>query len=321
LVSPRNDFFLVAFTGFGSILRSVIRTVPIFVALAILSACAKETPPTGEGDDADSQEEDTSTSDDGDEDAPTTMMSGDGDGDPGDGDSDAGTTMGFVPMTDMPGVNTCDPIAQDCPEGEKCVAYASTGGTWDANKCVTVTGSGTAGDQCTYDGAALGTDDCDAEHVCWNSLDQDGVLIGTCYPFCTGTIDNPICTDPDQSCRVVNDGVITICLPRCDPLLQECEEGLGCYWSGTSGTFQCIITAGGIPTGEPCGFNNDCNPGNFCADASVLEMCNGSACCATFCDTTEMPSVCMLPLECVSFFEEGAAPPDYETLGLCILPA
>jgi hypothetical protein len=294
-----------------------MRTLPIFVALAILAACNKEA--TQDEATNGSQDDDTSTTslDEGDEDAPTTQTGdGDGDGEPGDGDGE-----GFVPMIDIAGINTCDPIAQDCPEGEKCVAYASAGGTWDANKCVTVTGSGTSGDQCTYDGAAVGTDDCDGDHVCWNALDQEGVLIGTCFPFCTGTIDNPMCSDPDQSCRVVNDGVITICLPRCDPLLQECEEGLGCYWSGTSGTFQCIITAGGIPTGEPCGFNNDCNPGNFCADAAALEMCNGSACCATYCDTGEDPSSCTLPLECVSFFEEGAAPPGYETLGVCILPA
>src|SRR5690606_32572673 len=157
---------------------------------------------------------------------------------------------------------------------------------------------------------------CDASSVCWNARDDgSGSLVGTCFPFCTGTIDNPMCDDASQSCRVVNDGVITICLPRCDPLLQECEDGLGCYWSGTSGTFQCIITAGGIPSGEPCGFNNDCNPGNFCAVASALESCNGAACCAVFCDLTEDPGPCMAPLECISFFEEGTAPPEYENLG------
>ena len=291
----------------------MMRTIPIFVALAILSACAKEEPQVEE---ETSQEEDTTTGAEGDEDAPTTMMTtGDGDGDPGDGDGE-----GFVPMTDVPTVADCDPLAQDCPEGDKCVAYASGTDTWDANKCVAVKGSGTSGDECVYDGAALGSDDCDAEHVCWNSLDVDGVLVGTCFPFCTGDINNPMCADPDQSCRVVNDGVIVVCLPRCDPLLQECVEGLGCYWSGTSGTFQCIITAGAIPTGEPCGYNNDCNPGNYCADAAVLETCNGSACCATYCDVNEDPTPCMSPLECVPFFEEGTAPPEYETLGVCILP-
>ena len=194
------------------------------------------------------------------------------------------------------------------------------GGTWDANKCVAVTGSGSSGDECIYDGAALGSDDCDATNVCWNAIDVEGQLIGTCFPFCTGSLDNPVCNDPGTSCRVVNDGAIAVCLPNCDPLLQECDEGLGCYWSGTSGTFQCIIVAGGIPTGEPCGFNNDCNPGHFCADGAALEMCNGSACCATFCDLTEDPSPCGTSYSCVPFFEEGTAPPMYESLGVCIIP-
>ena len=255
---------------------------------------------------------DTGTESGGSEDNQTTNT--------GDGDGDPGMTTNFVPDNDILDIAECDPFAQDCPEGEKCVAYASTGGTWDANRCVTVNGDGKSGDQCIYDGAAVGSDDCDEDHVCWNALDQDGQLIGTCFPFCTGGADNPICEDSDQSCRIVNDGTIAVCLPNCDPLLQECDEGLGCYWSGGSQTFQCIITAGGIETGLPCGFNNDCNPGHFCAAAEVLEACDGSACCATFCDTLEEPSTCTGMHECVPFFEEGTAPPVYEDLGLCILP-
>jgi hypothetical protein len=288
------------------------------LSFIVLLACSKTETPTDEG----AVEEETGDGDgDGDGDNPTTT--GDGDGDPtGDGDGEPTTTMGFVPDDDVIGFADCDPIAQDCPDGEKCVAYASSGGTWDANKCVMVTGTGSVGDSCVYDGASVGTDDCDQETVCWNGIDMgDGVLVGTCYPFCTGSLDNPMCLDADTSCRVVNDGVIAVCLPNCDPLLQECPEGLGCYWSGGSGTFQCVITAGGIPTGEPCGFNNDCNPGNFCADGTVVDMCNGDACCAVFCDITEMPTTCGSPHECVPFFEEGTAPPMYESLGVCILPA
>lgn len=292
-----------------------MRTTPVFVVLSfsLLFACGKEV--TSDAGDAAAE---TETSGDGDGDAPP----GDGDGDPdpetGDGDGDP---AGFVPMTgDMTAINDCDPFAQDCPEGEKCVAYASSGGTWDANGCVAVTGTGTSGDSCVYQGAQSGADDCDKDHVCWNALEVDGMQVGTCFPFCTGGVDNPICGEPGHSCRVVNDGVIAVCLPSCDPLLQECADGLGCYWSGGSQTFQCIITAGGIPTGEPCGFNNDCNPGHFCADAAALETCNGAACCAVFCDLAEDPDPCGSPLECVSFFEEGQAPPLYEDLGLCILP-
>ncbi|MFV8749387.1 ribulose phosphate epimerase [Nannocystaceae bacterium ST9] len=286
-----------------------MRSSSILFAISLVSlvACGKEEVPTGDDENAGSETTDTGESESTTGEETTT-------------DTTSETEGGFVPTTDVIDVAVCDPIAQDCPEGEKCVAYASSGGTWDANKCVMVKGSGTAGDQCVYDGAELGSDDCDESTVCWNSLDVDGQLIGTCFPFCTGNVDNPICDDPDLTCRVVNDGIIAICLPRCDPLLQDCPDGLGCYWSGTSGTFQCIIVAGGIPTGEPCGFNNDCNPGNFCADPAVLESCNGSACCASFCDLTEDPTSCTAPYECVPFFDEGTAPPEYTDLGLCILP-
>lgn len=236
------------------------------------------------------------------------------------GEETTDDTSGFVPEEDIPSVNDCDPFAQDCPDGEKCVAYASSGGTWDANKCVMVDGDGAFGDPCVYDGAAAGTDDCNEETVCWNALDVDGVLQGTCFEFCGGTAENPMC-DAGTTCRIVNEGTITVCLPDCDPLLQECDEGLGCYFSGGSNTFQCIIVAGdGIPTGDPCGFNNDCAPGNFCAAADVLNNCNGSACCAVFCDLLEDPDPCADPYQCVPFFDEGTAPPQYQDLGVCINP-
>src|SRR5690606_4445407 len=104
---------------------------------------------------------------------------GDGDGDAetegGDGDGDGttsqttGVTTNFVPDDDFAGVTSeCDPFMQDCPDGEKCVPYGSTGGNWDANKCVAVTGSGAAGDPCTYGGTSEATDDCDDNTHCWD---------------------------------------------------------------------------------------------------------------------------------------------------------
>src|SRR5262245_45731356 len=89
--------------------------------------------------------------------APIPQPGGEGnDGGGGDGDEEGGSTgltsQGFVPMTDVSAVAECDPFAQDCPEGEKCVAYGSTGGELDANKCVPITGSGMPGDPCIYGG-------------------------------------------------------------------------------------------------------------------------------------------------------------------------
>src|SRR5690606_24378786 len=54
-------------------------------------------------------------------------------------EEDEGMTTNFVPDDDdLTGVSSCDAWLQDCPDDEKCVAYASAGGTWDANRCVTI---------------------------------------------------------------------------------------------------------------------------------------------------------------------------------------
>jgi hypothetical protein len=246
----------------------------------------------------------------------TTFSSAEGDGDgDGDGTTTAGTTMGFVPDPgDMPAVSECDPFAQDCPEGEKCVAYGSTGGNWDADKCVPVNGNGQVGDPCTYAGTVESTDDCGADSWCWN-VNMDGV--GTCTAFCTGTPDDPIC-EPGFGCSIANNGSINICLQSCDPLLQDCEGENVCFYD-FSGNFVCAFAADMIPTGEPCGFINDCSPGNVCLDATTLPSCNGASCCGAFCDLVD-PACVTMGTECTAFFEEGTAPPGYENVGVCIVP-
>jgi hypothetical protein len=263
----------------------------------------------------------------------TSASSGDGDGDAETGTtgdttttttttdgSTSLTTMGFVPDEDFAGVSECDPFAQDCPEGEKCVPYGSTGGNWDANKCVTVMGDGVAGDTCTYGGTTEATDDCDADSHCWDVMDDgNGNLVGVCTPFCTGTADDPVCP-PSTSCLIANEGSITLCIATCDPLVQDCGEGLACFWANNG--FNCIFTTQDIPLGEPCGYINDCVAGLICLDATVLPSCGGSACCGSFCDTADTDNCdSLVPgTECTAFFEMGMAPPGYENVGVCIVP-
>jgi len=103
----------------------------------------------------------------------------------------------------------------------------------------------------------------------------------------------------------------------CDPLGDDCDSGEGCYWDG--GGFSCLFADPGLSEGEPCGFINDCAGGLLCASAEVVPDCQGSACCAAFCDLND--PVCQLEgTECVEFFEEGNAPPGLEGVGLCGLP-
>ena len=224
----------------------------------------------------------------------------------------------FVPDIDIPEISECDSFLQDCPAGEKCVPYGSTGGNWDAFKCVPVMGDQAVGEPCVYGGVAEATDDCDANGGCWGVMDVEGELIGTCHAFCLGSADDPECPEA-SACLISGSGSIGYCIPTCDPLLQDCGPGLACYWSSN---FNCIFTTEDIPLGEPCGFVNDCAGGLTCVTAEVVPDCAGAACCSNWCDLGGLPDQCdgLAGTECVPYFPEDGAPPGYEHIGICILP-
>jgi uncharacterized protein YegL len=134
----------------------------------------------------------------------------DDDGDD-DGSSTSVTTSPFVPFSDFGAAGECDPFLQDCPEGEKCVAYGSTGGQLDANKCVAITGSGMPGDPCIYGGTVEATDDCNGVSYCWDVTDVMGSLEGACAQFCTGTPDDPMCP-AGLECLIDYDGSLNLCI-------------------------------------------------------------------------------------------------------------
>ena len=234
-------------------------------------------------------------------------------------DTGESTHVTFIPDDQPPDPTSCDPFAQDCAEGEKCVPYASDGGSWDANKCVPVNGDQAPGEPCIYAGAREGTDDCDATSLCWYVEEIEGELVGECLPFCLGNPERYEC--PEGSfCPISAQGTVNVCLPRCDPVAQNCDGGHGCYWANWD--FTCAPTLESIPAGEPCGFINDCAPGHLCATEEVMPDCAGSACCSPFCHLELGDEQCAsVPgTVCSSFFEVGTAPPGYEHVGVCILP-
>jgi hypothetical protein len=279
------------------------------VGILALTACGKDEQPTDTGPSTVAE-----ASGDGDGGSETSAETGGKDsGGDGDGDTGPSTTMGFVPEVEMGADSTCDPWLQDCPEGEKCAAYNAGSDTWNANKCVMVKGTGQTGEPCTYDGADFGTDDCDVGYMCYYTNMES---VGICVPMCTGTPDNPLCEEM-FNCSVSNDGSLLLCLYACDPLLQDCsQEGAGCFWDGAQ--FNCD-PAGDIPTNEPCGYINDCLPGHLCLDATALPMCAGAACCSAWCDLSD-PQCLTVGTECISFYDEGTAPPGLENTGICALP-
>ena len=73
-------------------------------------------------------------------------------------------------------------------------------------------------------GVTVGGDDCDVGVMCW-FLDEE--LTGECVALCEGTPENPQCP-PYTHCPIVAEGVLNLCLPMCDPLLQDCMENETC---------------------------------------------------------------------------------------------
>lgn len=222
----------------------------------------------------------------------------------------------LMPNIDMPNISECDPFAQDCPEGEKCMPYGSTEGSWNANKCVPVSGAGQAGEQCIYNGSVEATDSCGDDTHCWDLMDVGGMSVGVCRPFCIGTVDQPMC-GPGEACSIVSGGVITLCLPTCDPALQDCEADFGCYWA--HGNFTCVPTTQDLWLGEPCELASDCAAGMDCLSVELLSDCAEASCCGGYCDLTD-PYCEDGWTECLPMFEEGDEPPGLEHVGVCINP-
>lgn len=163
----------------------------------------------------------------------------------------------------------CDVWSQDCRAGSKCVPWANDGGqTWNATRCSPLADDPReVGEGCIAEGSAYsGIDDCVLGAVCWDV--DDATLEGTCVAQCGGSEAAPECTDP-LSCFIANAGVLTLCLPTCDPLMSDCPPDEVCAPSD-EGHF-CLPDASGAggPHGDGCPLDAP-GPGLMCATASVL---------------------------------------------------
>lgn len=213
----------------------------------------------------------------------------------------------------------------DCDDGQKCTAVGCEVGTtaWDANVCRDIQGNKQLGDECQYLGTGIdGNDDCDAGMMCWNQDADTG--LGLCVAFCTGTPAAPNCASPNL-CVIANDGVLPICLPQCDPLVQDCDNGDLCVPDFQENGFVCVLDASGgmAPYGSPCMFANGCNPGLICiaADAVPEPDCNQSTgCCSPMCDMNEANTCPGQGQECQALYQPGAAPPGFDNMGVCAVP-
>ncbi len=242
--------------------------------------------------------------------------------------SDGADASTSVPPDDDAEGAECSVYDQDCPMGEKCVPWSDQPDLVpdDIRCCPVVGGEGLqAGDTCTvedYFGSCL--DDCDVGNFC---MDLDGDGEGVCQPMCTGDANDPLC-QTNESCLIYFAGV-PLCFSTCDPLLQDCAEGNGCYPDEQSagGTgFICLPTIG--TTGdfnENCWLLSNCLPGFICVTPDFLPDCNGLVgCCTPLCDAAEADACDQFSpeLECVSWYFGGQTPPSVtlEDVGACALP-
>jgi hypothetical protein len=137
----------------------------------------------------------------------------------------------------------CDPFAQDCPPGEKCMAWADDGGAdWNALRCTPVRDDPDApGDPCTVEGSAMsGIDSCEQGSMCFH-VDPD-TNVGTCVSQCTNSLADPMCPADGEVCIVSNEDVLALCLTPCDPLADDCAVGQTC--SPYADTFVCLDAPG-----------------------------------------------------------------------------
>lgn len=218
--------------------------------------------------------------------------------------------------------NECDTFAQDCPPGEKCMPFANDGGnTWNALRCVPIDDDPDApGEPCTVEGSAVsGIDSCALGAMCFDVDPETNA--GTCVAMCTGSVADPQCAAADQACAITNDGVLTLCFDACDPLNPACGPDEGCY--PVNDDFFCLQTVA-MPgaQGQPCGDLNSCDPGLACLESTAVLDCAAGACCTEFCDTAAgvpCPGADQ-GVTCQPWYERGAAPPGFETVGVCVLP-
>lgn len=245
----------------------------------------------------------------------------------------AGSTAGEtqVGTPDLPSEgNQCSLYEQDCPEGQKCVAWNMSGGIFpDGVKCVDAPANpAMPGEMCVVTGGfGSGEDTCGVGSMCFD-LDND--TFGSCIEYCQGSAEEQLCSLNEQKCVVFFEPPVPLCFTTCDPLVQDCPAGEGCYMDeaqiGSEG-FVCMPTVlapnedGNY--GDLCYNQAGCAPGFACIYGENVPGCKSDYCCVPWCDLELNPELCPMldaTMECVPWYEPGAATPGLENVGICGIP-
>lgn len=194
----------------------------------------------------------------------------------------------------------CAILAQDCPEGQKCVPQPPT---WDP-VCRPLDPQPVAtGEPCKTEGS---NDPCAAGLVCSDLIPDSG----QCVPLCDG---GQGCPD-GRLCVGFNGVSFGLCLKACDPLMPDCAADEQCTSFSGALPITCVPAGGDAPFGSSCKTPPDCASGLLCQYGTGI--CEDDYCCTSLCDT-KMP-VCPDMLECMPVFEDP--PPDLENVGSCVQP-
>ncbi len=290
---------------------------PLLASLALLAACGPKLPAASEGE-GEAEAASTDATDATDTAPGTSTSSETSTSETGLESETQPSTATSVFTNDIPPPpEDCNVWEQDCGEGHKCVPWIDEfGSSWIGFTCVPVLGDQGLGEPCELD-FSDSTDNCDAAGSCFSfTIFAEEFEGAKCHAFCTGSSDNPNCEGP-YHCLVGNGYPGPgLCIPHCDPLAQDCDEGEGCFWIGYA--FTCSASTQDMPIGEPCSFFHDCAPGTVCT-ADPFPACEDQACCTAYCDISLEGSCADQPdTSCVPFFSEGLAPSGLEDVGVCI---
>lgn len=229
------------------------------------------------------------------------------------GASDSNDSGAFIMPYDPP---DCDVWAQDCPFGEKCSADGAAPLGDEDIKCVPIVPDpDQPGEPCHVVPGQAGPDTCDIGSFCWSTDPVTGE--GICVENCQGSPNSPTC-DPNNVCLPM---AVPICLPACDPLLQDCPSGDSCLPLVES--FTCFPAADpGGSTFDPCDGLDQCAPGLVCVSTASAVECDKdeAGCCSPYCDLDDVNSCAGAGQECVPWFGPGQAPVGLDNLGVCSTP-
>ncbi len=110
---------------------------------------------------------------------------------------------------------------------------------------------------------------------------------------------------------VANDGELKLCLPMCDPLAPDCDDGSGCYPSSEQASV-CLREGVGVELDEVS--HPQCPAGTFWTNAEAVEGCvDDEPCCTSYCHLDE-PQTCGPGSACLPF---DPARPGLDPVGYC----